>query len=1649
MSDLSWSDMIQIRDAVHGYILIPRPIVKELIDLPEYQRLKDIQQTGMGVLYPSATHDRFTHSLGVYHLGCKAYLAFVENMRHVDSLKFPSKNYFDLMGEKTWKHWQLLFQLACLLHDCGHSPFSHTLEFVYDLREDNHAFSTEKLIQFFCENKKYASRLEEDLIKEEEGKKRAAGAPHERMSAYFITQEPFSQAICRLLNDWDERASFDACRFLDDLEFICRMITGCLYRYDEAENYTWNLNHSYARGLRIGSGKEERLVKWRLELQMRNCVIHMLNSALDVDNLDYTIRDAKISGYESQQIDIERLLSAFTVVNGLEFCEEKVAFEELDCPACIRSFSGHLNAYVFGACKMEANSENESIRVKGTLDLVGESFNGSEQEKERHCFFTEDGFYAKVWGDHFRLEPCGENACAHLFLRGEKKGMEDVLSGELDGIFYGVKPKDGNMGRERIEFAFQKSCLSVLQSAVEARNYEYLWIYTHHTTSYQNDFLLIYLLDRYAGYLLQKGIIPGFFEAMKAMKVFCDNLSSDRAIPALSEDKKQPMGNLALPFLLALSKKEDGKEYLQYLITPNAPGNKNMPTYMQSMRAFLLEVEKALTQEISEDAYEAVKTFLEAVCQGFQTCALSTDRYDPAHIPPIMGKRIKELTAAARKAVQKIPQKLVLTQEAARALEEIAQHGQHMRGRDMILIQNLLAFDQQQKIKDTYFFRSTDHDLLSRYKSVYRELEADSNERAQNGELYLALKEYFSRRYPACAWKTPAEYRYYFREWSKAEIDTLIDSLKTFSIPNVEGWKGSGDDNRSNICVLTDDLANHLVTQHSNTFCEEFWKVLKEYGIGRCVCVGKKVPTKALPLDTTLIRMKNATLRLRDIGLFQQTPNHDSMFYLYYERAEGQEQMGSQEVSGLVRKLRSIVAKKLMEDEVINGMEEKLNRTKELVIRDVVHGDIHLPALYAELVETQEFQRLRRIKQLATADQVFPGTGHSRFSHSLGTYFIMQKMVNHFKKQFEDLDLTVDEMDWKALLAAALLHDVGHGPFSHVFEKVQQTKSHEEWGEELIKAEESSIHRVLLNFCPDSKKDGEAFVGRVCQFIHAQYEHHNPKNVPFSDGAEGQLFNVFSFLVSSQLDADRMDYLLRDSYYSGFNFGNVDVDKLINGLLLTVDDNKKYYLCVREEYVPFVESYIIARFQMYRNIYFRSYKLFSESLLCAILKRAKKLCKLGPDQPLRRFTSEAMLNLFDQSMKFSNFILLDDSVVMGALQQWSICGVDPILERLCTVFLERGHFLKCSVLDGKNEDLEEYKEELIAILRDACHPNFDLSVEKLVEECGIIIVNEKYRLYAKRDWPIGVHCRNGEIKELPKVSSLLTKEAGKEEHVVEVYTDIPILQQIFALSNEETKVLAEKIKQFNNSYENRNHIEIEQKYLVNTAEDMEKLVRLTKDRVGEKVFETKYEMEFKYERNQEDRYFDGQTADGKSLWKDYGITIRIREYKSYGIGYKLTIKLPAQNSRVGMGQPSRFEYEYSCKSFDLEDDSRRQIQKVLERRIPKLKAERKDLWDSLAPAVSIKNKRNRFRVFDPEAKDGFCCEISFDDLIYRSLKNNDLPEQRDWQMEIELKSDFAYRVNLDQFSQKIAKFAKEQEIDLTEQASSKYSRALEKLGLLH
>ncbi|NLW15387.1 MAG: HD domain-containing protein [Erysipelothrix sp.] len=324
---------------------------------------------------------------------------------------------------------------------------------------------------------------------------------------------------------------------------------------------------------------------------------------------------------------------------------------------------------------------------------------------------------------------------------------------------------------------------------------------------------------------------------------------------------------------------------------------------------------------------------------------------------------------------------------------------------------------------------------------------------------------------------------------------------------------------------------------------------------------------------------------------------------------------------------------------------KKTNERK--VMRDPVHGYINVDyqAIW-DLIGTAEFQRLRRIHQLGGTLQVYHTAEHSRFGHSLGVYEIVRLMIENIK----NLKDTLSEYEQVAVLCAGLLHDLGHGPFSHSFESVTSV-NHELMTRRII-LEDTEVHSVLKSVHPSLPQD-------VADII--AHEHKNP---------------LLAQMISSQMDADRMDYLLRDSYFTGVSYGEFDLFRILRTLRIV--DNT---IAVKESGIHAVEDYIMARYQMYWQVYLHPVSRSYDAILLSIFKRIKDLMVTHPE-----IVSEApaFLPIFeDEEISIKDYLYLDEPTCLAGFKVF-MNSKDDILRDLTRRLLNRDLFAYKDIKEEKD-----------------------------------------------------------------------------------------------------------------------------------------------------------------------------------------------------------------------------------------------------------------------------------------------------------------------------------------------------------------------------
>ncbi|WP_066310190.1 HD domain-containing protein [Bacillus sp. FJAT-29814] len=394
---------------------------------------------------------------------------------------------------------------------------------------------------------------------------------------------------------------------------------------------------------------------------------------------------------------------------------------------------------------------------------------------------------------------------------------------------------------------------------------------------------------------------------------------------------------------------------------------------------------------------------------------------------------------------------------------------------------------------------------------------------------------------------------------------------------------------------------------------------------------------------------------------------------------------------------------------------EKLSEEK--VFKDPVHRYVHVQdKVIWDLVGTKEFQRLRRIKQLGTTFLTFHGAEHSRFNHSLGVYEIVRRIIDDV---FEGRPEWNDD-DRLLTLCAALLHDLGHGPFSHAFERVFDF-DHEDFTRAIILGD-TEVNQVLTQVSPD-------FPAKVAEVIAKTSE----KKLVVS-------------LISSQIDADRMDYLQRDAYFTGVSYGQFDMERILRVMRPREDQ-----VVIKKSGMHAVEDYIMSRYQMYWQVYFHPVSRSAEVILTKILHRAKALYK---NNYSFKYEPTHFISLFREQVKLEDYLKLDEAVIMYYFQIWQD-ETDPIISDLCHRFVNRNLF-KYAEFDPAKE-YKKLAQLTTLFLQAGIDPEYYLVVDSSSD-----LPYDFYRPGEEEErLPIHLLMKNGELRELSRESEIVDAISGK------------------------------------------------------------------------------------------------------------------------------------------------------------------------------------------------------------------------------------------------------------------------------------------------
>ncbi|MFC2091047.1 HD domain-containing protein, partial [Bacteroidota bacterium] len=382
------------------------------------------------------------------------------------------------------------------------------------------------------------------------------------------------------------------------------------------------------------------------------------------------------------------------------------------------------------------------------------------------------------------------------------------------------------------------------------------------------------------------------------------------------------------------------------------------------------------------------------------------------------------------------------------------------------------------------------------------------------------------------------------------------------------------------------------------------------------------------------------------------------------------------------------------------------------IINDPIYGFINLRhEIIYHLVEHPVFQRLRRIKQLGMTNYVYPGANHTRFQHALGAMHLMGDAIDTIRRKGHEI--TLEEAE--AVSIAILLHDIGHGPFSHTLEST------------LIRGfDHEKISLMLM------EQLNEEFEGRLSLAITIFKNNYKKK--------------YLHQLVSGQLDVDRLDYLRRDSFFTGVTEGTVGSDRIIK--MLEVRNDR---LVVEEKGIYSIEKFLVARRLMFWQVYMHKGVLASDELLIQMLKRAHHLASEGEQlfaTPALGYFLYHMNSDFTEENKdvfLSHFTELDDNDIISAAKVWSK-HPDPVLSYLCTGFIQRKLFrVELSDVPIEEDRIKEKKKEVA----DALKIDYSLTSYLVISQS---ISNHAYK---NQDDNIQILGKDGDIRDIQDVSEIM------------------------------------------------------------------------------------------------------------------------------------------------------------------------------------------------------------------------------------------------------------------------------------------------------
>ena len=394
---------------------------------------------------------------------------------------------------------------------------------------------------------------------------------------------------------------------------------------------------------------------------------------------------------------------------------------------------------------------------------------------------------------------------------------------------------------------------------------------------------------------------------------------------------------------------------------------------------------------------------------------------------------------------------------------------------------------------------------------------------------------------------------------------------------------------------------------------------------------------------------------------------------------------------------------------------------KRKIFNDPIYGfiGVHTPLIF-DIIETPVFQRLRRIKQMGLADFVYPGALHTRFHHALGSMHLMSRTLDNLREKGQE----ISDNEYEGALIAILLHDVGHGPFSHTLE-----------------------HSLL------QQVDHEVLSLHIMKDLNRQFSGGLEIAIKMFEGSYSR--NFFHQLISSQLDIDRLDYLKRDSFFTGVSEGTIGSDRIIK-LLDVVNDE----IVVEEKGIYSVENFLNARRLMYWQVYLHKTGVAADVMLKNIIRRAKSVAKsdknIGSTPVFSKFLNkEYSLNDFLTTSLMDDFVQLDDYDVWASIKNWTH-HPDPVLAFLSRSFLNRNLYKIELTNSPLTNEAKELKESIMVKNKIGAEDVDYLVQTGAISNAGYMASSQKIRILKKNGNVVDIE-ETVDLPNIKAISKIVTK----------------------------------------------------------------------------------------------------------------------------------------------------------------------------------------------------------------------------------------------------------------------------------------------------